>query len=54
MVYSDHIALKDIFAKEDSEKTRINGWLDRLGKFNLKLVYRPSTDQHIGIADGLS
>lgn len=54
MIYSDHMALRDIFIKGDSEKARINGWLDRLGEFDLKLVYRPSTDQHIGIANGLS
>lgn len=29
-------------------------WLGRLGEFDLKLVYRPSTDRHIGIADALS
>lgn len=45
---------KNIFIKGDSEKARINGWHNRLGEFDLKLVDRPSTDQHIGIADGLS
>ena len=54
MIFSDHIALRDIFIKGDCKKARINRWLDRLGEFDLKLVYRPSTDQHIGIADGLS
>ena len=54
MIYSDHMALRDIFIKGDNEKARINGWLDRLDKFDLKLVYRLSTDQHIGITDGLS
>lgn len=30
MIYSDHTALRDIFTKGDSEKTRINGcgWVD--------------------------
>ena len=28
--------------------------MDRLGEYDFKLVYRPSRDQHIGIADGLS
>ena len=28
--------------------------MDRLGEYYFKLVYRPSRDQHIGIADGLS
>ena len=51
---SGNAALKDTFIKGDSEKARISGWLDRLGEFDLNLVYRPSTDQHIGIADGLS
>ena len=38
MIDSDHTALRDIFAKGNSEKARINGWLDRLGEFDLKLV----------------
>lgn len=54
IVYSDHAVLKNIFIEGDSEKARINSWLDRVGEFDLKLVYRPSTDQHIGITDGLS
>ena len=44
MIYSDHTTLRDIFVKGNSEKARINGWLNRLGEFDLKLVYRPSTD----------
>lgn len=54
MVYSDHALLKNIFIKGDSEKAQISGCLDRLGEFALKLIYRPSTDQHIGIAERLS
>lgn len=54
IVYLDYAALKDIFVKGDSEKARIDKWLDRLSEFDLKLVYRPSTDQHIRIADRLS
>lgn len=54
MIYSDHAALKNILLKVTVRKARINGWHNRLGEFDLKLVYRPSTDQHIGIADGLS
>lgn len=54
MLYYDHIALRDIFTKADSKKARINAWLDWLGEFDLKLVYKSSTDQHIGIAGGLS
>lgn len=47
-------ALKDIFVKNDSEKACINGYLDRLEKFDLKLVYRLSTDHYINIGDELS
>lgn len=54
MVYSDHSALQAMFEKGESEKARINGWLDCLGEFDLHLVHRPSKDQHIGLADGLS
>ena len=54
IVYSDHEALKSIFATGQTEKNRIANWLDRLGEYDIKLAYRPSRDQHIGIADGLS
>lgn len=54
LIYSDHHALQDIFSKGDSEKARINAWLDRFSEFDLRLVHRPSRDQHIGLADGLS
>ncbi len=54
LIYSDHRVLQDIFTKHDSEKTRINAWLDRFSEFNIQLVHRPSRDQYIGLADGLS
>lgn len=54
LIYLDHHALQDIFSNGDSEKARINAWLDRFSKFNLRLLHRPSKDQHIGLADGLS
>lgn len=54
LIYLDHHALQDIFSKGDSEKARINAWLDRFSEFDLRLVHRPSRDQHIGLADGLS
>lgn len=53
-IYSDHESLKPIFAKGQTEKPRIATWLDRLGEFDWQLMHRPSRDQHIGIADGLS
>lgn len=53
-VYSDHDALMPIFTKGQTEKGRISNWMDRLGEYDFQLVYRPSRDQHIGIADGLS
>lgn len=54
LIYSDHESLKPIFAKGQTEKLRITTELDRLGEFKWKLMHRPSRDQHIGIADGLS
>ena len=54
IIYSDHEALKPIFATGQTEKGRVATWLDRLGEFDTKVVYRPSRDQHIGLADGLS
>ena len=54
ILYSDHEALKPIFATGQTEKGRIATWIDRLGEYDYKLVHRPSRDQHIGIADGLS
>lgn len=54
IIYTDHEALKPILATGQIEKGRIATWLDRLGEFAVKLVHRPSRDQHIGIADGLS
>ena len=54
IVYSDHQALADIFRKGDSEKARINTWLDRLSEFDLIVRHRPFRDQHIELADGLS
>ena len=54
LIYSDHDALKSIFATGQTEKGRIATWIDRLGEYDYKLMYRPSRDQHIGIADGLS
>ena len=44
----------DIFSKGDSTKTRINTWLDQLSEFDLKVVYKLSRDQHIGLADRVS
>ena len=54
IIYSDHEALESIFATGQTERGRIATWIDRLGEYDYKLVYRPSRDQHIGIADGLS
>lgn len=54
LIYLDHCALQEIFSKGDSEKARINAWLDRFSEFNIQLVHQPSRDQHIGLADGLS
>lgn len=54
MIYTDHEALKPIFATGQTEKGRIATWLDRLGEFDMHLFHRPSRDQHIGLADGLS
>ncbi len=54
LIYSDHEALKSIFATGNTDQARIAGWMDRLGEYDLKLAYRSSRDQHIGIADGLS
>ena len=54
LIYSDHDALRSIMSKGQTEKGRISNWMDRLGEYDFKLVYRPSRDQHIGIADGLS
>ena len=54
MIYSDHQALKSIMSTGQTEVGRISSWLDRLGEYDYKLVYRASRDQHIGIADGLS
>ena len=54
ILYSDHEALQKIFNTGQTEKGRISNWLDRLGEYDIKLCYRPSTDQHIAIADGLS
>lgn len=53
-IYSDYRALQDIFSKNDSEKARINVWLDWFSEFDLRLVYWALKDQHIGLADGLS
>ncbi len=47
LIYLDHRALQDIFTKGDSEKARINAWLDRFSGFNIQLVHQPSRDQHI-------
>ena len=41
IVYTDHEALKPIFATGQTEKGRIATWLDRLGEFDIKLVHRP-------------
>ena len=54
IIYTDYKALKPIFTTGQTEKGRIATWLNRLGEFNTKLVHRPSRDQHIGVADGLS
>ncbi len=54
LIYSDHRALSDIFSKGDSTKAQINTWLNRLSRFDLKVVHRSSRDQYIGLADGLS
>lgn len=54
MIYSNHEALKFIFVIENTDQTRIADWMNRLGKYDLKLVYRSSRDQHIEIADELS
>lgn len=54
MVYSDRSALQDMFENGESEKARINGWLDRLEESDLHLVHRSSRDQHIGLSDRLS
>ena len=54
IIYSDHEALKPIFATGQTEKGRVATWLDRLDEFDSKVVHRPSRDQHIGLADGLS
>ena len=54
LIYSDHEALKSIFNTGQTEKSIITTFLDRLGEFDWKLSHRPSNDQHIGIADGLS
>ena len=54
IIYTDHEALKPIFATGQTEKGRVATWLDRLGEFDTKVVHRPSRDQHIGLADGLS
>ena len=53
-VYTDHEALKHIFASGKTEKGRVATWLDVLGEFDLIVYHRPNRDQHIGIADGLS
>ena len=53
MIYSDHEALKLIFATGKTEKGCIASWLDFLGYFDYKIM-RSSQDQHIGIADGLN
>ena len=53
-IYTDHNALQPIFAKGQTEKGRISNWMDRLGEYDIEVHYRPSRDQHIGIADGLS
>ena len=54
MIYSDHEALKAIFRTGETEKGRIATWMDRLGEYDFQLMHRPSRDQHIGVADGLS
>ena len=54
MVYTDHEALKPIFATGQTEKGRIATWLDKLGEFDFRVFHRSSRDQHIGVADGLS
>ena len=51
LIYSDHDALTSIMSKGQTEKGRISNWMDRLGEYDFKLVYRPSRDQHIGIRD---
>lgn len=54
MVYTDHEALKSLFNTGKTENGTLAAWMDRLGEYDLKLFHRPSRDQHIGIADGLS
>ena len=54
MVYTDHEALKSLFNTGKTDSGRLATWMDRLGEYDLKLFHRPSRDQHIGIADGLS
>ena len=53
-VYSNYESLKPAFSTGHTKKGRIANWMDRLGEYNMKVLYRPSRDQHIGIADGLS
>lgn len=53
-IYLNHHILQDIFSKGDSEKAKINAWLDQFSKFDLQLVNWLLRDQHIGLANGLS
>ncbi len=36
LIYSDHLALQDIFIKSDSKKANINAWLDQFSEFKIK------------------
>lgn len=44
VIYSDHSALRDVFAKGDRKKRRIDGWMDRFGEFEFRLAYRSYRD----------
>ena len=54
MVYTDHEALKSLFNTRETDNGRLVAWMDRLGEYDLKRSHRPSRDQHLGIAYGLS
>ena len=53
-VYTDHKALEDIHRKGDTNVARIDKWIEELAQYDTQTFHRPSTDQHIRIADGLS